>query len=520
MSAQAALDRLHLLGSESRPMAGIAPDALAAEVIAVLDHPGFRALPPDQRGAALFRVLLIYSGSWQAEGRRVIPAAERAFAGLVADAPGNVGALCSGYDCLFFLYWCWGTSLDEQVGFLTNVAAPFAAAIRATAPPRAPDSAAAPKGVGYLAQFVTPGPGNAIAGANRVVLESLAAQRALGPVFLYAWMFHDPETLAWAEKLGIQTRAITANSPGERLATLEAHIRRDRPAVLISDMNASIPTVVYERRAAPVQILYQFGMPHWPLSNLDGVFRVWDFEPARAGYDPGRCLTLTIPYDVTRFALPADPAALAAERARLPAEWGPGVRLIGTYGRLAKVTPALVQAAASAIADHPDIRVVFGGSGDAHPLREAIAATGMANRFAVVEGYVDGHLWGHLLDVFLDTFPTPGGASCLEVIAKGKPVVSLLTPEARNLALDQRIASLRASDAEDYARILSRLLADPAAYRAACEETRALAAALPSVAGYGADLAAAIARIRRLTLGEESRMQRLARGVMGFLRRG
>jgi hypothetical protein len=213
-------------------------------------------------------------------------------------------------------------------------------------------------------------------------------------------------------------RAITAASPAERIALTEAAIRADRPDVLMTDMNASLPAVLFERRSAPLQVFYQFGMPIWPLRNIDAVFHVWDFDRALVGFDQAICTELTIPYDLTRFASTPDPELVASERAQLPLG-----RLIGTYGRLAKITPEFLRAVTDAISDIPDVTVVLGGVGDADPINRTLAALGMIGRCVVLAHHVNGHVWGHLMDVFLDTFPQPGGASCLEVIAKGKPVV-------------------------------------------------------------------------------------------------
>ncbi|MFA6963980.1 hypothetical protein [Bosea sp. (in: a-proteobacteria)] len=487
--------RLDLIGSAERPTASVTPDQVLAEVLAILAAAEFACLTADERSAVLYRLHLIYSGSWHVSGLQIIPAVERAAQALFADNDAPLAALCVAYDLLFFLYWCWYTSADQQVSFGADVVAPFCAAIaarKASAPTAEPSKAAPARRVGYLAQFVSPGPGNAIAGANAVILRALAAASPDAPPILYAWLFHDPETLAAYAALGIEIRPVTGNSTAERIDALRLMIAADAPDVLITDMNTALPTALFMERVAPIQIFYQFGMPIWPVPQVDAVFHVWDFDRAKAGLAHCPHLRLTIPYDLARFAGPADPEALASERAALPSG-----RLIGTYGRLSKITPAFVEAAAAGIARHPDVTVVFGGSGDGGPIRDKIDAMGLSQRFLVLERFVDGHVWGDMLDIFLDTFPQPGGASCLEVIAKGKPVVGLVTSEASNLARDERVASLVASDAAGYARILDRILADPCAYAQACEETRGLAARYPDEASYRAKLAQAIDRLRR-----------------------
>lgn len=481
---------LHI-GAEYLPLSAFEPAALADGIIGILADPGFDQVSPEQRGAVFHRILILYSTSWDQAGVRLIPAAEAAYGRLAAVPDVPLDALCMGYEALFFLHWCWEADMRRQVSFGTAVVRPFASAVRARARRGEPQHALSGR-VGYLAQFVTPSRGNAIAVANGVVLRALAQQPKAPPPILYAWMFHDETTLAQFARAGVEVRAITANSPTERIEKLEALIRADRPEFLISDMNGGVPSAIFEQRMAPVQIFYQFGMPFWPLSQLDWVFRVWDFDPQLVGFTPERMTSLTIPYDLTPFAGPADPDALLAERTLLP----PG-RLIGSYGRLAKITPALLIAVADAIRDVPDVSVVFGGSGDPVPLRAAIMQLPQPERFHVHDRFIQGHLWGHILDVFLDSFPQPGGASCLEVIAKGKPVVSLVTPDAPNLARRERVSMLTARDPSGYSEILRRLLHEPEFMAEAMAATRELAAIYPKPATYPAMLGRALAEARR-----------------------
>ena len=491
---------LHI-GAEYLPLTAFTPQALADGIASILTDPAFDEVPADQRGAVFYRVHILYATSWDRTGEQLIAPLEAAYGRLAAlpDAPLN--ALCIGYDALYFLHWCWQTDMRRQASFGSRVVRPFAAAMRARA---APSPLRPQEGrVGYLAQFISPGPGNAIAGANAAVLHALTQRPGAPPPILYAWMFHDEATVAALTQAGVEVRAITASSPAERIGQLDTMIRADRPEFLISDMNGPVPAALYERRLAPVQIFYQFGMPFWPLGELDWVFHVWAFDPALVGFAPERMTNLTIPYDLRPFAGPADPQLLAAERALLPAG-----RLIGTYGRLAKITPEFLAAVSEAIRGVPDVTVVLGGSGDAVPLRAAIAELPEPARFVVHDRFINGHLWGHILDVFLDSFPQPGGASCLEVIAKGKPVVSLVTPDAPNLAHDQRVTMLTARDAAGYAQVLRGLLTRPGEMEKAVRATRRLAERYPRPESYTAALAAALEEARRGPRGALSRWLR------------
>jgi hypothetical protein len=467
-------------------------EQLADDVSLILNDSSFATLSVDARASILQHIHALYSGYWHSSGQRLISTVERALAQLLDDPNRNLDAICIAYDLLFFFYWCWNASIKDQVGFGENVVRPFAKAIRAEASSRSTvfKNSVAPIPVGYLAQFATPSPGNAVALATECVLRALCSDRSRYQPILYAWMFHDDASAAKFEDEGILVRRITGNSPSERIAAAEVAISRDRPEVLISDMNTAVPTVIFERRAAPIQVFYQFGMPFWPIENLDGMFQVWQLDSGQIGFPTRKSFLMSGPSTPERLKPSVDPSRIAAERARFPRG-----RLIGTYGRLAKITPEFLATIAAAIAQMADVTVVLGGTGDDGPIRRTLDALGVAERFVVIDEYVDGHVWGHILDIFLDTFPQQGGQSCREVIAKGKPVVSMFSTEMPNLSTE-RVEYLVARAPADYARILQQLLDDPTFYRKASEDTSVLAHSGPTEADYAAALLRAIGTLR------------------------
>ena len=54
------------------------------------------------------------------------------------------------------------------------------------------------------------------------------------------------------------------------------------------------------------------------------------------------------------------------------------------------------------------------------------------NKQAIILGLSDVHILGNCCDVFLDTFPFPCGFSAIEIMSKGKPVVSINQPNLSN----------------------------------------------------------------------------------------
>ena len=87
---------------------------------------------------------------------------------------------------------------------------------------------------------------------------------------LLPWWFHDPAFTAPLKSLGVKVHDLSAETWTERLKKVEQAIAEIGIDVLITDINYALPTVVFERRAARVQIFYQLGMPFWPVHNVDG----------------------------------------------------------------------------------------------------------------------------------------------------------------------------------------------------------------------------------------------------------
>lgn len=477
---------------------------LTDEIRDILQDPTFEGLPLEQQFPMIERVHAIYTWSWHASGRSLIPVLERLFHRAVAMPGVALDATCLFYDLLYFLHWYAADGLDAMRGVADQVVKPFAAAIRARSVCGLPAIRRRPLGreplrLGYLSQFARPG--HPIGRFAEAVLGGLARhQPGTYRLFLYAWSEHDNALLTPLASLGVTVRRLDGGIMSQRIAAVADAVAEDAIDILITDTNAALPTVLFEQRVAPVQVFYQFGMPFWPVS-IDAVFRVDNYEPQLVGFDPDICCTMGLgPWNVEALAPQVDPDRIAAERARFPA----GARLIGCYGRLAKITPKYLEIAAELLARHGDAVIVIGGTGDATMIRQFIAERNLAGRLELVEAYVDGHVWGHLLEIFLDTSPQEGGLSAREVIAKGRPVVTI-----RGAWSEQdRIPMLVAEDATGYLDIASRLLQERQFYEAACAATRDFVASRLDDADYVANLDNAVRAVIARVRGEASQRDR------------
>jgi len=468
-------------GLSNDKIASIGMERVGAEIRAILDAPLFERWPIEKQLPMVERIAEIYYGHQHASGHSLIPAIERVFHRALATPDVKLDTLSLFYDLLYFLYWYIAPDYNAMRGVADQVMQPFAAAIRdgtvrglPTIVPRA--LGGAPLRVGYLSQFARGG--NAIGPCAHAVLGGLARYLpgAYGLV-LYAWSEHDDESMATLADQGITVRRFTANSMSERIAAVAEAVALDEIDILITDMNTALPTVLFERRVAPVQIFFQVTLPFWPLANIDGVFRVEFYDPKLDGFAPELCFNLGLgAWDMPEFATPVEPARIAAERARFP----PDGKLIGIYTRFAKITLDFLGILDALLARHPQLTVVVGGTGDGKWIRDFIAGRDLAGRLVLVEEYVDGHVWGHMLDVLLDTFPGEAGVAGREIMAKGKPFVCIGSAFTER----ERVPMLIADDPSGYADIVSRLIEDRDFYAAACTATRDFVAAQPGQPEY------------------------------------
>ena len=449
---------------------GVEFDRIAAEMRAQMEDP---AADLDDQLAAAAWANAVFSQTWHASGVALIPTLERVLRNALEAAP-QVGLdrLCGLYETLYFLYFYMASHQSEMRGFGDNVVRPFAAALRdgslggeLSAATRRP-LGDKPLRLGYLSQY---------ASDNAVGFFADRLLRALSRHFpdsyrlaLYAWREYDSEWLASLERSGVLVRRFMANSTVECAATVGEAIAADAIDILITDQNTWLPTVLFERRVAPVQIHNNMGgLPFWPLENVDAILRIDVDDPSVEGVEIEKCFPVGLgPWDVPWLAPDIDPALVSAERARFQ----PSVRLIGNYGRLAKITPDFMSVAAELVSRHPDLGVVIGGQGNGAWIRDFIVKRGLEKRIHIVDEWVEGHVWGYMMDVFLDSFPTQGGMSRREMMAKGRPVVSMQSSWTQF----EGVPVLIARDRDAYIDIVSRLLTDPEFYRSACEATQEL----------------------------------------------
>ena len=413
---------------------------------------------------------------------RLLAALDTAILRWCAPADPILDVLCDLADFHFHAVWSFEASSAKQCAYALPGMLRLGQAMARTRPPRPPQTTAAGAvHVGFLAMYADP------AAPITVALRHLAPALLRDGRFrltVYAWSDAAPEFLDWLRSLGAVCHLVREARPTAVVERVEELAAQDPPSVLISDMNTAVPTAVFARRLAPVQVFLQGGLPAWPVPNLDAVLNSFGFDPVAAGWLGARILGFETPWDLAHLNPPERPEEVAAERAGL----SPALRWIGNYGRLVKVTEPCLRAAERILQSCPDVGFVTGGSGDGRAIRDFFARSPVGDRMVLVERFVPGHSWGQILEVFLDTWPLTGGESAREMIAKGRPVVCMHSEEMPALDL-QRDPSLLATDWDGYVERAVHLLQDPVAHRAACARASALATRLSDPGPFSATLA-------------------------------
>jgi len=209
-------------------------------------------------------------------------------------------------------------------------------------------------------------------------------------------------------------------------------------------------------------------------------------------------------WDLAALNPPVSQDDIAAERASLPH----GFRLIGSYGRFAKVTDPYLKAAEQILLRCTDTAFVLGNIGDTAVIEPFIVASPVGERIHVEARWVPGHVWGHILEILLDPWPVMGGESSRDMIAMGKPVVTLHSREMPAIDL-QRDPALVTHHWAEYVDRTVRLLQEPSTHSAACQRASALALSMSEGDSFAKIVAADVARAVKLVRRKRSFVGRI-----------
>lgn len=270
------------------------------------------------------------------------------------------------------------------------------------------------------------------------------------------YLLSKPEDLMveFLNKNNIKFVLVSGSDFSDSASRVMRQCKADGVDVLIADSNMALQTYIFERRAAPIQVLHEMGFASWEIKELDLLSLGYTKESA--GYIGKHAVSVRIPRNTAPVFQIAHRSMkeiddfkkriISATSKQKPST------IYGVYGRLVKLSRTFIDTIKEILKAAIDAIMFIGGVGPAELASELKDDPEVGDRIAFFHEFVDGHVVGECIDVFLDTFPFPGGVSCIEVQARGRPVVWLDGSSAHGFALvtEQRDPALGAGDTAEY----------------------------------------------------------------------
>jgi hypothetical protein len=383
------------------------------------------------------------------------------------------------YTLVHIMLWRRTQLLSGLKGFNTDVVNPFVAYLDRhfpKVPPRAM-TRDVPR-IAYLSETSDLFGSNAVA---RITVSLMLGQNELRSVaerpILYCINHPADELYDFALEHGLEVRDVARPTPSQSVEAIIGQLGSDDIDILIADSNCAVATMVFQRRPARVQAFHENGFAAWSIPELDLAF-MGITMPSKGLFDDQVEMVQT-PRNTAFVFQNADRPADVVESVRDVLLTASGVAqpsaIYGFYGRMAKVTAEYMAQVEALLVRDPKAIFFAGGTGRISPITECMQRSPVADRMVIYNDFIDGHVVAECLDVFLDTFPFPGGMSCIEVQARGVPVVWMPAPEndQKSIIGDQRDERLRACSVDHYVEIASKL-ADPAERSVFAETARAI----------------------------------------------
>lgn len=178
-------------------------------------------------------------------------------------------------------------------------------------------------------------------------------------------------------------------------------------------------------RIAPVHVYWSLKYHSLNIPEIEGYLATALLQHRPASFGPHwRIGDAAIPFRFDR--------SLTAEANAIRARFGaPHTVILGCLGRADKLRdPTYVALLGRLMRSHPNTVFLWTGRSEPPDLLDLLRAEGIGDRCHFV-GWVNVRLYAQVLDIKIDSFPFASGHTCVETMAAGRPVVTLLTPESR-----------------------------------------------------------------------------------------
>lgn len=380
---------------------------------------------------------------------------------------GDVDRYADLYTLLYTMLWRRTQLLSELKTFNADVVLPFTAFLDRHFPksPRRTIMRDVPR-IAYLSETSDLFGSNAIA---RITVSLMLGQHELRsesdrPI-LYCINKPAESLVAFARDHGLQLRDMARPTPTQCADAILRQLHLDDIDILIADSNCAVATMVLQRRPAPVQAFHENGFAPWAISELD--IALMGITKPSAGLFDQRVEMVQTPRNTAFVFQKMERPAEVIDSLRGILRTASGIArpstVYGVYGRMAKITADYMTRIEAILLADPSAIFFAGGTGRISPITDCLRRSPAADRMVIYNDFIDGHVIAECIDVFLDTAPFPGGMSCIEVQARGVPVVWMAPDpdDEQAIIADQRDPGLMAQDSANYVA-LALSLSNPA----------------------------------------------------------
>jgi glycosyltransferase involved in cell wall biosynthesis len=210
----------------------------------------------------------------------------------------------------------------------------------------------------------------------------------------------------------------------EKAMALRKQIMDDEIDIFVTT-GTQIGNFLVTSRVAPIQIYWSHGDPYWDVNNLDcRIMHYGNRESVQKDLYKGvEFFVFSAPIAIEILNPPVSKEAIKKIKNRYPKN----KIILGFIGRLAKLhSHECLYAVAEILKLNPETIFLVCGHGDNESIKKYFKNAGCIDR-VYFEGHVNAHIYGHVIDVGLNSFPVGMGLAGLELRAKRKPVVSMIS---------------------------------------------------------------------------------------------
>ncbi|WP_350334057.1 hypothetical protein [Coralliovum pocilloporae] len=389
------------------------------------------------------------------------------FADILKDAKReHTDILVACYGNLYFLAWRGCDELTSLTSFSDAVSKPFGAFIRETWESKtsrellAGKDATAPMKLAYICSAAQLKSANAIPKVIFAFLAGHATSSAL-PLELTVYLLSKPDNIFLNAMSAFGANVVDVSDTGSasgRADTVVNHARSNRIDAIVCDEPGAIQSIIYQRRAAPVQAFAEMGFAPWGIEGLDICFSGISQDEQSLKACCNKVVPTKRPVIKDSLITVAEPEQIDALRAQLlelldeDARTSEDALIYGFYGRIVKISEDYLNRAEQILQHNQNAVLFIGGTGNGKLINTFLSGSPVRSRIHFINSFVPGQVIAQAIDVFLDSDPFPGGVSCLECQIRSVPVIwrAGFGDQTLGLLADMRDPSLSAETDEEY----------------------------------------------------------------------